>query len=187
MPHKDPAARSAYMKAYAERRRQEAPPFAAELLRTLFIYDPSSGVLVWAKSGPNRRKGEIAGGFDKDGYRRVGVFSRQILASHIIWILVHGRLPDGDIDHRDLNRSNDRLDNLREADRRSNIANTNLRCTNTSGFKGVYFNRQNGKWRARIRDHYKHIHLGDFDAPEEAGEAYRQAAVLMYGEFARVV
>lgn len=58
--------------------------------------------------------------------------------------------------------------------------------TNTSGFRGVIFEKGCGKWRARIRCNGKHKHLGLFEAPEDAAKKYDQAAREIFGENARL-
>jgi len=158
----------------------------AERLRELVNYATETGLFTWNKRRPHCRPGDPAGGLDKDGYWRVGLFGRQYLAHHLAWLYVYGCWPDGEPDHKNLLRSDNRIENIRPATRRQNIANSGLRKTNTSGFKGVYWCTQIQKWKARIRDGKRHIYLGSFDRAADAGEAYKRAAVAMYGEFARV-
>lgn len=88
-----------------------------------------------------------------------------------------------EVDHRDLNGLNNQRDNLRVATRSQQSANRRMRSENTTGFKGV--GRKNSRYFAAIRVNGKHKHLGMFDTPEEAHEAYVQAAKRYYGEFAR--
>ena len=84
-----------------------------------------------------------------------------------------------DIDHIDRNPLNNQRSNLRSATRRQN--NTNSKGTGKSGFKGVdHYGR---RWRARIRVNGEEINLGTFDTPEEAHEAYQEAAIKYHGEF----
>jgi len=61
-----------------------------------------------------------------------------------------------------------------------------IRKNNTSGFKGVSFNTQVGRYKAAIVKKKKYYHLGFFDTPEEAYKAYCKAAKKLHGEFARV-
>lgn len=160
---------------------------APDVVRRLLAYDPSIGIFTWKIGRPKCVVGAIAGGLDPDGYWRIGLLGRQWRAHNLAWLYVHGRWPDGEVDHRNLMRSDNRLDNLREGTRRENIANSDLRSTNTSGFKGVYFHRQAGKWCARIRSKEDGMRsLGLYETAEEAGAVYKQAAQKMYGEFARL-
>lgn len=86
------------------------------------------------------------------------------------------------VDHIDGNTLNNVRANLRLADYSENGRNRKRQSNNKSGFKGVY--KADKKWRASIRLHGKQIHLGGFDTPEEAYEAYKAAAVKYHGEFA---
>lgn len=97
--------------------------------------------------------------------------------------LIAGASGELDVDHRDVNGLNNRRANLREASRSSNKANSRLSKRNTSGLKGV--RRSGAKWRAAIRKNGKHISLGYFEDPNDAHQAYVEAAQTHFGEFAR--
>lgn len=94
-------------------------------------------------------------------------------------------LPTEDVDHTNMNPLDNRRENLRLATRSQNLANTKTRSNNTSGFKGVYFDKTKQKWRAIITVNKEIKRLGRFDTPEEAHAAYCEAAKHYYGEFAR--
>jgi hypothetical protein len=79
---------------------------------------------------------------------------------------------------------NDKIENLRPSDGSKNIANSSLSSSNTSGYKGVSYNKTRETWRSYIRVHRQYIHLGTFRNPEEAHEAYMEAARKYFGEFA---
>ena len=64
-------------------------------------------------------------------------------------------------------------------------ANTTLRSYNTSGRKGVCWNKGSGKWQAGIKVRGKSLHLGLFDDIDAAAAAYQQAAAHHFGQFAR--
>lgn len=114
-----------------------------------------------------------------------------------VWTIIDGELvamhrlimgnPEGmHIDHRDGNTLNNCRDNLRACTRSQNKANSKLYKNNRSGFKGVSrVNSTRRPWVALIYRNRKQIFLGRFDTPEEAHEAYKAAAVSIYGEFAR--
>ena len=88
------------------------------------------------------------------------------------------------VDHADGDGLNNCRSNLRDGTGFRNRVNTRLRSDNSSGFKGVY--RDRGRWRATITpENRKSIHLGMYDSPEEAAYAYDQAAVSLFGEYAR--
>lgn len=89
------------------------------------------------------------------------------------------------VDHKDTNPLNNTRDNLRLCTRSQNTANTGLTATNTSGYKGVHFDKKAGKWRATIMLNKKLYRLGYFESPEEGHKAYREKAIELFGEFAR--
>lgn len=92
--------------------------------------------------------------------------------------------PDGMVvDHIDGNGLNNRRSNLRIATQNQNKRNSALFASNTSGLKGVSWHKKSLKWRAQIGHNNKKIHLGSFDAKEDAHAAYCEAAIKYHGEF----
>ena len=95
--------------------------------------------------------------------------------------LVKGEL----VDHKNGDTLNNRRSNLRLADKRKNAINAKKRRDNKSGFKGVCWSVPGNRWRAYGKKDGKQVHLGYFDTPQEAHQAYRKFAEVEYGEFAR--
>jgi hypothetical protein len=156
-----------------------------ELLAEYFNYNPETGVIVWKKASGNSRTGDIAGGFMSKGYRNI-YFMRKTLKAHIVaWVLVNGRYPINFIDHRNGDRSDNRIVNLREADGFQNAQNAKKRKDNSSGVKGVYFHSQSQMWTAQIKVGNKQITLGRFKEKNQAKEARRSAANQLHKEYAR--
>ena len=157
----------------------------AEAVRRLFIYDPYSGLLQYRERGPRRPRGWFAGAKDpKSGYLRVQVGLRKYLVARLAWLWMAGHWPNGDVDHVDLDRTNNRWGNLREATHAENTRNGPRRITNKSGFKGVTF--KNDRWRATIVLEGRSRHLGYFTTPEEAHQAYCAASEQFHGGFGRL-
>jgi hypothetical protein len=79
-----------------------------------------------------------------------------------------------------------RRENLRICTNAQNIQNSKRRSDNTSGFKGVSFEKDSGKWVARVTipGTKTQKNLGRYDSAEEAGRVYDEAAKMHYGEFA---
>lgn len=88
------------------------------------------------------------------------------------------------VDHEDGDGLNNRRYNLRIATRGQNQFNSRKPVTNKSGFKGVSWYKRRQIWIATISLQDKTTHLGYFDTPEAAHEAYKKAAREMHGEFA---
>lgn len=155
-------------------------------LRELLRYDPHSGAITWAVNRGPMRAGYSAGCRKPDGYIEIRI-EGAIYGAHVIaWTLHTGAWPAHEIDHRDLDNSNNIFSNLREATRVQNNANQGLSVKNTSGFKGVSGDKKEKKWIARINTSCGRIRLGSFDAPEDGYRAYQKASRLIHGEFARV-
>ena len=89
-----------------------------------------------------------------------------------------------EVDHRSPGETLDnRRSNLRIVAHQINSLNRRIRRDNTSGFKGVSFNKQRQLWQAYISLDYKRVHLGFFDKAVDAGEAYKVAAISLHGDF----
>lgn len=89
------------------------------------------------------------------------------------------------VDHRNRNRLDNRRENLRPATVLQNNRNQQLRRDNTTGYRGVGFDRRKGLWRARIvLSDSRRKFLGYFDDPLDAAMAYDEVARVHFGEFA---
>ena len=91
----------------------------------------------------------------------------------------------GEIDHRNTNTLDNRIENLRSATKSQNQANRGPPKNNKTGFKGVSWDKRSSKYRAVIGVNGKLLHCGYFDHPEEAAMAYDLAATKYFGKFAR--
>lgn len=121
------------------------------------------------------------GGYFKWIVRCSGI---EIGRSGIVWALHHGAWPVCELDHKDRDSLNDRIENLRLATRTQNNANKAKSIANTSGFKGVSWHSEKRRWVASIRIDGRATHLGYFDRPEDAHVAYAEAVRRVHGEFA---
>ncbi len=90
-------------------------------------------------------------------------------------------------DHIKGNGLDCRRSNLRVASNAQNHWNQGIRKGNTSGFKGVYFRKDTGKWTAQITVNGKCRTLGSFISIYGAYKAYCDAAALYHGDFARTM
>jgi hypothetical protein len=167
-------------------RKASGDPLTQERLRQLLAYDKETGVFTHiAPVGARVKAGDLAGFVNDRGYVKICVDGRSYRGHHLAWLYVHGQWPSGKLDHKDRNRSNNRIDNLREATNSQNQANRAKQRNNTSGYKGVYWIEGQQKWLAKLVHKRKQYHLGLFATPEAAHEAYRAGAKRIHGEFAR--
>lgn len=147
--------------------------------REMLSYDPETGVFVWTKSPNSYKNGDVAGSLDSYGYRRISIFGRFYKAHRLAWFYVHGAWPI-EIDHINGIRDDNRLSNLRPADRFINTQNQRRRCTNKSGFIGVSYSEKSKKWKAQIRANHQSYGLGLHETPEAAHLAYLKAKAALH-------
>lgn len=159
-----------------------------EVARYVLAYEPDTGLLRWkVYVGGNSRPGSVAGCLSthSKGYVTVSLFGRRYLAHRLAWFIHYGVWPTGLIDHRNGQEADNRLDNMRDVDFSQNVINRPIPSNNTSGVKGVHFNRRRGKWVATITANGKTTALGHHETREAAAAAYERAARHIHGEFAR--
>lgn len=89
------------------------------------------------------------------------------------------------VDHIDGDGLNNQRSNLRVCSNTENVRNSKMHRRNTSGFKGVSWNKDRGGWDARIMVAGKQVSLGCFTHKSEAAEAYDHACVRMHGQYAK--
>ena len=87
------------------------------------------------------------------------------------------------VDHKNNDRKNNKLENLRWATAQQNQQNSKLSKKNTSGTKGVYFHKNSKKWSAQICINGKVINLGSFMNKEDAVNIRIQRAKDEFGEY----
>jgi hypothetical protein len=90
------------------------------------------------------------------------------------------------VDHWNGDTLDNQRHNLRKATNSQNIMNSQIRSDNKSGFKGVHFDRQLGRYRALLRANGRRFEGGLFDNPIDAAISYNRLAIDHHGEFARL-
>lgn len=164
---------------------RELPPI--ELLRKLLRYEPETGKLFWRERTPDMFKagkrnadhncavwnsrfaGKEFGSLDKRQYRWGSLLGVQCVSAHsIVFAIANKRWPASGIDHIDGDPENNRHCNLREASQSMNGRNCKLSLNNTSGAKGVSFDKKAKMWRAYATVNRKRKNLGSFKDKESA-------------------
>ncbi len=158
----------------------------AEELRELFRYDPVTGVIYWKvkRKGGKAQCGGVAGYVSSRGYIKIVNHGKSMLAHRVAFAIYHGRWPEGEIDHVNGVKNDNRICNLREATRKQNNANKGPLKNNLTGYKGVHYMKARNKFVARISIGRRRVFIGAFDSAIEANEAYSRAAKEIHGEFA---
>jgi len=147
-----------------------------EYLKSILSYDPETGLFLWKEKKQGRKKNKIAGHQRIDGYVELEINYKRFLAHRLAFYYIYGIFPKEDIDHVNGIKNDNRFLNLRTANRSENMQNVkNHRKDNKSGFLGVSFNKQYGKYVAQLVLNKKHVHISFHDNPENAHEAYIEA------------
>jgi hypothetical protein len=164
-----------------EKHQMATNSLTQEQLKEHLSYDESTGIFLWKKSGKKRTVGNIAGTCDpKIGYVRICLNRKYYAAHRLAWLYVYGFHPEKRIDHINRIRNDNRICNLRDISCKQNLENSGIWNTNTSGYKGVCWNKKAKKWVAQITHNYKHHNLGYFKTKEEAHQAYKEAAKELF-------
>lgn len=141
-------------------------------LRDTFDYH-EDGYLIRRKNGkPCGTRANIRTGYAHVGF---GGSGKKLLAHRVIYAIVHGAMPDGQIDHINGNRVDNRIENLRYVSASENSHNYKMPKTNTSGFQGVSWSAQTCKWMAYIRVDNRQVYLGLFEDINDAIHARKMA------------
>jgi len=148
-----------------------------ELMEDLFIIE--DGALYWRESRGCALAGNRCGWVNDAGYRFIGVHGRLFQEHRLLFFYFKGYMPDL-VDHEDRDTSNNFAYNLREADKALNSINRDKQTNNTSGVRGVGWNKNSGKWVAYIKHKGKHKHLGLFEVFEQAVEARKVAEAQLW-------
>ncbi len=143
-------------------------------LKELVDYNPNTGEFRW-----KTEVGNIAGYIRSNGYVRIELDRKSYLAHRLVWLYVHGKWPIG-IDHINHDKTDNRIENLREVTRAENQKNLPVFKNNTSGVPGVSWSKSSKKWQANIKTEGKVIYLGLFQDKNEAIKA-REEAKIKYG------
>lgn len=150
---------------------------SAELLAEMkeyLSYDPETGHFTWIKKRKAQSvAGDLAGSLEKSGYIRIGFKGDVYNAHRLAWLFYYGIMPKDLIDHKNGNRSDNWITNLRECSNKENQQNQQkAQIDNKTGMLGVCWDSYNNRYKAAIKVDGKIRNLGNFNTPEEAHKKY---------------
>lgn len=154
-----------------------------EYLKSVLGYNPHTGVFIWLVNNTRININDIAGSKDANGYRLIKINGKKFKEHRLAFLYITGQIPI-EVDHINHIRDDNRWVNLRSCSKNQNQWNSTLRSDNSSGYKGVVWNKNAKKWEANIRYNNKKIYLGLFNSKEKAGLAYNKASLRYHRKFA---
>lgn len=137
-------------------------------LKELVDYDPESGYFSWKFGRPGASMGVRCGTVKKAGYTILTLDRTLFRAHRVAWFFVHGEWPKDEIDHINRMRSDNRLANLRIADRSKNGFNKPVRSDSKIGVKNVSYDQETGVYYVRLVIDKKPFNFGGFATIGEA-------------------
>ena len=152
-------------------------------LRELFDYNTETGLFTRIAPVRKANVGDIAGAKAKNGYITISVDCKRYYAHRLAFIYMNGDCPKT-VDHKDRVRCNNKWSNLRESTAQLQEANKTKCQGKTSKYKGVHFNKNLGKYVARIKIAGNGYHLGCFVDEDDAARSYNDAAINAFGKYA---
>lgn len=145
------------------------------------------GHLYWRRvAHPNKQylANKPAGSIHKTGYRHVTWMGKIHKAHRLIFLMHHGYLPF-EVDHINGDRADNRIDNLRAANRSENQCNRSALSSNTSGYPGVSWHKKSKAWLVRVMKNGKLVYQHYFKDLELAGLVATEARSLYHGVYAK--
>jgi hypothetical protein len=149
----------------------------ADRARELLNYAPETGAFTWRVARQNGAKPGQAAGSRRHDYMILRLDGVNYMAHRVAWLIVHGAWPDGEIDHVNGNKFDNRLANIRPVTHQGNAENKRrARADNKLGVLGVHLDsrRKSRPYVASIRVDGKLKQIGAFASAEEAHRAYVQ-------------
>jgi hypothetical protein len=149
------------------------------------FFEYKDGILYW-KSMPYKRNdliGTEAGTLDRDR-KQITINKKHYKTHRLVYLMFHGYMPK-EVDHIDNNPLNNRIENLRLANRSEQCCNTRIRKDNTSGIKGVSWDKSRNKWVVTVTKNKKTVYTNRFIDLELAQLVAIEARDKFHGDFAK--
>lgn len=141
------------------------------------VYEPDTGRFY------HRSSGKIAGTYNGEGYRIVSIDGVRYQCARLAWMYVHGFFPQKLIDHVNRIRDDDRIVNLREADRAQNTRNSKVRIDCQSGAKNICYEKNKDLYRVVFTVGGKQKKFGRYRDLEKAKQIAAELRRQIDGEF----
>lgn len=158
----------------------------AERLRELVVYNPLTGEFTSRFSRGGVLAGSVLGNINKIlGYVIITIDRKKYYGHRLVWLYVYGEWPPDEIDHENLNKSDNRFFNIRESSSLQNKANRSVRKDNSLGVKGVH-QTSSGSFRVCIISRGAPYHRKCYKTLDAAKAAFREKYTELYGPYGRV-
>lgn len=154
-----------------------------ERLKQLVTYNPDSGIFYRKTTFGKSIAGNETGTKSMYGYLLITIDRKSYRAHRLAWLYMYGCIPNGHIDHINGIRTDNRIKNLREADYFKNAWNSKVQKNNTTGVKGVSFNKKSRLYDASVCKNNKRYYVGGFKTLDEAKIAIEEFREYLHGEF----
>jgi hypothetical protein len=152
-------------------------------LKQVLRYDPTLGIFQWLPTANVKgiSAGSRAGSIEtRSGYRRIKLNGKMYTEHRLVWFYVHGVWPTGVIDHINHDRSDNRIQNLRDVTHKENMLNKKALTTSITGHQGIWFNQKTSRYVAEITKDGKKVYQKSFTTANLAIEA-REAKLKQLG------
>lgn len=169
---------------------------SVDRLKEVVHYDPETGIFTrralpgnerYIRSINSRFAGKPLAPARKVGYAAAHIDGRSYYLHRLAYLYMTGEMAPIDVDHINGDKYDNRWVNLRAATVAENAYNSRARQTyKSTRLKGVTYLPKQNKYRSQIRANGVVYPLGVFDTEESAHAAYRAAAVVHHGEYARL-
>lgn len=146
-------------------------------------YNPETGIVTAKVRFSNRPAGMPIGSNTSYGYLATSLFGKKVQIHRLAWFLYYGEWPAMDIDHINGIKKDNRISNLRLATISQNQFNKPIQKNNSSGVKGVYWNKRDNKYIASVQHQGRKHTAGRFDDLESAKSAVEELRIKLAGEF----
>ena len=143
-----------------------------ELVESLFNYNAEAGTLTRKiQVAQNAKAGQSAGWVNGDGYLCVRIEGRIFKVHQIVWLLCKGVWQSGVIDHINQDKTDNRIENLRDTTVQINNINKGVRRDSKTGIPNVTWRERDKAYYAACKRNGTQNYLGCFKSLQDAAAA----------------